>query len=442
MIWHFIRYLVTIVLPAFYKRIQGKNIKHVQVKGPVIIAMNHPNAFTDPIAFTYVTYPVRLKYLARGDAFKPGIGSYFLERLGIVPIFRIQDGGKEGLKKNDQSYIRVNKLLKRNHKIIVFAEGLCIQERRLRPLKKGVARMVFGAYEYLSNDELTVVPVGVNYSQPDKFRSTLFYNVGEPMKVKDFYEEYKVNPAKGNNAFLQALEPKMKELITHINNKEYDKTVIYIEDLLKRDLLKQKGLNPKKLENDYEVTKEITAAVNEAEILHKNELDEFTQKAKAYFSDLRKNKLRDWLIKPSTNLSMAHVLGRFFLILLGLPFYIVGYGGNFIPYYFSEKIVKKGIRANKEFYSSFAIGVGMLLVWINLALFFFVVYHFSATVLWPILTIFALVLCGWFTLHFHFFVLKTLGMLRAVKEKEKVKQFKERRAELLSLVNKFLPFQG
>lgn len=99
MIWNTLRYLITFFLPAFYKRIQGKNLSELNVKGPVIIAMNHPNAFTDPIYIAYLSYPLRVSYLARGDAFKPGLVSYLLEKIGIVPIFRIQDGGKEGLKK-------------------------------------------------------------------------------------------------------------------------------------------------------------------------------------------------------------------------------------------------------------------------------------------------------------------------------------------------------
>ena len=73
MVWHLLKYWASFFIPAFYKRVQAKNIKNLQVKGPVIIAMNHPNAFTDPVAITYVSYPQRLKYLARGDAFRPGL---------------------------------------------------------------------------------------------------------------------------------------------------------------------------------------------------------------------------------------------------------------------------------------------------------------------------------------------------------------------------------
>jgi len=107
MIFHTLRYLISFILPVFYKRTQVKNMDNIRIKGPVIIAMNHPNAFTDPVYFTYLSYPQRVSYLARGDAFKPGLISYILEGIGIVPIFRIQDGGKDGLKKNDETYSRV-----------------------------------------------------------------------------------------------------------------------------------------------------------------------------------------------------------------------------------------------------------------------------------------------------------------------------------------------
>jgi len=86
---------MSFVIGVYFKRTKVKNSHYLKVKGPVIIAMNHPNAFMDPVAFTTLLYPPRVRYLARGDAFKKGIVTMLLESLGIIPIFRIQDGGKE-----------------------------------------------------------------------------------------------------------------------------------------------------------------------------------------------------------------------------------------------------------------------------------------------------------------------------------------------------------
>ena len=387
MIWHILRYWISFVLPVFYKRIQGRNIKNIQGKNPVIIAMNHPNAFTDPILITHLSYPIKVRYLARGDAFKPGFAAWFLGRLGIVPIFRIQDGGREGLKKNDDAYRMVNSLLKKNCKIIVFAEGLCIQERRLRPLKKGVSRMIFGAYEYLGdNNKLTVVPVGINYSKADKFRSTVFYNVGEPIPVKDYIADFKENPAKANNSFLQMLAPKMKELITHVNDPENDETVYQVEIICKKDILKERKLSFRDLNNDFVVLKELTEKVNRVAEEQPELLKEFKTKATVYFNTLKKNNLRDWLFSPRQKYKITplHLFLRTCLFIIGLPAFIVALTGNLIPYKLTEKITGKIVK-NKEFYSSFAIALGMIFFMITYVLWFAFIYSFSDSVITPVL---------------------------------------------------------
>ncbi len=439
MIWHILRYWISFVLPVFYKRIQGRNIKNIKVKGPVIIAMNHPNAFTDPILITHLSYPIKVKYLSRGDAFKPGFAAWFLSRLGIIPIFRIQDGGREGLKKNDEAYSMVNAFLKKNSKIIVFAEGLCVQERRLRPLKKGVSRMIFGAYEYLGeNNNLTVLPVGINYSKPDKFRSTAFYNVGEPIYVKDFIAEYRENPAKANNNFLQILAPKMKELITHINNPQNDEAVYQVEIICKKDILKERGLTFRDKYNDFVVLKELTEKVNTAEVERPEVLSEFKTKAKDYFNLLKKNNLRDWLISPRQKYkqSALHLFFRTVLLLLGFPVFVTALIGNYLPYFATEKLARKIVK-NKEFYSSFAIALGMIFFMINYVLWFVITYSFSETIFPPLFICALLIACAWISLYYRPFSKKTLGLYRIARNKKLYNELFEKRKELLSLINKF-----
>lgn len=439
MVWHLLKYWNVFILAAFYKRIQIKNLKNLQVKGPVIIAMNHPNAFTDPIGLTYVTYPLRLKYLARGDAFKPGLLAWLLEQIGIVPIYRIQDGGLEGLKKNEKAYERVNHLLKKNFKIIVFAEGICVQERRLRPLKKGVARMVFGAYETLPHNQLTVVPIGVNYSKPNKFRSTIFYNVGEPIYVKDFEAVYKENPAKANNLFLQALEPKMKELITHINDKNYDQAVYFMEALCKRNWLNAQGLDHKNLSHDFQVSHQITTKVNEA-VENKTEIvDEFMRAGSDYFKELDRQGLKDWLVDPKQNASVTHVnlAVRCFFLALGLPIYLLGLTGNYLPYRLAIYLTKKILKKNVEFYSSIFIGLAMALFLINYVAWFLIVYVLSPTVFYPLAVCTAFALSAWFSLQFHPYILKARGMRTILKNKHLGERLSIQREGLMKLVNQF-----
>ena len=121
----------------------------------------------------------------------------------------------------------------RNKKIIIFAEGICIQERRLRPLKKGVPRMIFGAMTDSDLKNLTVVPVGVNYQDPSQFRGTVFFNVGEPISINDYMEQYKEAPAKTMKVFLVDLAAKKKPLIVNINYHRSEKVIEHLEIILK-----------------------------------------------------------------------------------------------------------------------------------------------------------------------------------------------------------------
>lgn len=426
------------MIPVFYKRVQGKNLHYLHTKTPAVIAMNHPNAFADPVILSTITFPLRLKYLARGDAFKPGIVTFLLSQIGIVPIFRIQDGGKDGLKKNDDSYRSVNALLKKNNKVIVFAEGLCVQERRLRPLKKGVARMVFGAYEHLNNDKLLVIPVGINYSKPDKLRSNLFYNVGEPIPVKDFIESYRQNPARTQNQFLEVLAGKMKELISHINLPADDEAVYMAEKLCKKDWMKQQQLRYSDLSDQLIVLKQITEKINKASAHQNPALNEFKAEARAYFEGLNKFKLRDWLIDPSQNktVNWALFIGRCLLLMAGLPLYILGLTGNLLPLYVTNKIARM-IAKTREFYASMALGVSMLVFLLNYVLWFLIISSFAPTVLWAYSSCALFVLSGVFSLYYHPFALKTFGVFRILINPSLATSLLQQRKKCLTLINKF-----
>lgn len=440
MILMFLRIIMSLSLNSFYKRIKVKNKYVLDVDAPMILALNHPNAFMDPVVFSLVVYPPKFKYLARGDAFKPGLASYALERLGLAPIYRIQDGGKEGLQKNNETYARVNYFLSKKAKIIVFAEGLCIQERRLRPIKKGVPRMVFGAMDVIQNPDFLVVPVGINYSEASKVGSTMFYNIGEPIRVADFYEEYKAHPSRTYNKFIKVLEPRLKDLITHIDNPENDELVPWLEKIFMRDLCKQQKLNFRDPEHEYIISKQITEKVNAADREQKEKMTELNSKCETYFKHLEVMGVRDWVIDPTNKwqLNWLHVFLRGVIILLSLPVIIRGMLGNYLPYKLSEYIVKKKIK-HIEFYSSFNLGIGTFLTLFFYIIQFIIAYNLAPHIGWPILVVLVSFLTGKFTLNFYPFILKTKGLIKALTNTIGLKNLREERSQiaiLFDLINK------
>ncbi len=138
-------------------RFQGNRGK----KEPTLIASNHPNSFFDAIIIA-VHYPEPIYFLARGDAFKNPIVTKFLRALHLIPIYRLSEG-KENLNKNQDTFKTCLDLLHENKTILIFSEGICINEWNLRPLKKGTARLALMAMQDgLLN--LRIQPTNVNYS--------------------------------------------------------------------------------------------------------------------------------------------------------------------------------------------------------------------------------------------------------------------------------------
>lgn len=418
MLWHILKYYMGFVIAVYYKRATVKNAKNLRVKGPVIIAVNHPNAFMDPIALTTLVYPPRLRYLARGDAFKKGIVTTLLESLGIIPIFRIQDGGKEGLKKNDETYQRVTQLLKKNKKIIIFAEGLCIQERRLRPLKKGVPRMILGAMESGELDNLIVVPMGINYTDPSQFRGTFFCNIGEPIKMVDYMASYKEAPAKTMNQFLADLAPRMKELIVHINHQRSEEVITHIEEIYRHKYYKQHHYHLNNLEHDFLFSTKVVDVINRAEELKPEAVKELHHQTSHYFDVLKKHKLKDWLINPAKQKSINYVMFslRLLFIILTLPIYIRGLAASYIPYKLTDIITKKKVKVI-EFKASFNMGIGALLFLCYYLLQFFITKALAPNPWWAVLVILISVLTSLFCLYVSPFRKKTWGILRLLKLK-------------------------
>ncbi len=422
MLWHIFKYYLGFVIAVFFKKTQISNLQNLQVKGPVILAMNHPNAFMDPVAISALVYPPRIRYLARGDAFKKGAATWVLESLGVIPIFRIQDGGKEGLLKNDETYNIVNSLLKKNKKIIIFAEGICIQERRLRPLKKGVPRMIFGAMTDSNLNNLTVVPVGVNYQDPSQFRGTVFFNVGEPISMIDYMEQYKEAPAKTMNVFLADLSVKMKQLIVNITHHRSEKVIEHLEIILKYDFIKKHKLNLKNLEHDFLFSTNIVEVINKAEDSVPELVLELSEKTKHYFSELKKYKLRDWLINPHQHrkINYVGVAFRMALIILTLPIYVIGLIGNYWPYKLAHVITTKKVRV-KEFKASFYMGIGAVLFLVNYLLLFFIPKVIYSGWLGLLIVVISF-LCGFICLYLSPLRKKTMGMLQILSLKSKNKK--------------------
>lgn len=420
----------------FYKNIQVRNLNNLPTDRPVLLTSNHPNSFMDAIVLS-VLVKQKLNSLVRSDVFNTPLKRWFLAQIGLTPIYRLQEG-KDQLYKNAETFDKCYEILRANKTILVFSEGICIQERRLRKLKKGTARIALGAEE--SRDfklGLVVVPVGINYSKPKNFRSDVFVNFGEAFEMTEFIDVYKHDKVKGINSFTKFLQEKMTQLLVVIEDKANDTFVEHVEEIFKKQELKILSMDSKNLEHHFQFSSRITQKINDAHKQTPEKIEHVKTKTEQYQKQIYDLKLRDHLfIKDNSKISFFIFVRNCLLLLLGLPLHIYGLINNYLPYKIAHSTTNKVVKL-LEFHSSVNIAMGTLLF-----LIFYIVQTLLIAFLFPlqvlVIYLLSLPLSGVFCLYYFPFLKKTMGVgrLLLLKNNNKTK-FEELLNQRMGILNLF-----
>ena len=179
-----LHYVLFIYRLAFSKiSIVGR--EHIPTDGAVIFAPNHTNAFMD--AFTVLEVakgPV--VFVARADVFRNPIAAKIFHFLKIMPIMRMRDG-RENLKKNDHIIQSAVDVLRARVPFGIFCEGTHRMKHSILPLVKGIFRIALQADEALNGEiPVYIVPIGIEYGNYTRYRSTISVQVGEAFNVSKF----------------------------------------------------------------------------------------------------------------------------------------------------------------------------------------------------------------------------------------------------------------
>lgn len=176
MFYYFIRYLYRLGMLFFYRRVSFHNRQGMHAKGPLMIALNHPNSFIDAKYLgTYMEHPIY--FIARGDAFNLPWIRKILEALKMIPIFRIRDG-KEKLSLNQQTFDAVVEVFRKGGVVLIFVEGFCEHQTELQlPLKKGAPRIIADCWK--QGIDVRIMPVWLRYDSFSDYGKILDINFGK-----------------------------------------------------------------------------------------------------------------------------------------------------------------------------------------------------------------------------------------------------------------------
>ena len=348
---------LTFILPPFtfrifFRRIFYSNLKKVPLEKPLLLAGNHQNSFMDGILVgSYLTQPIN--FLMRADMFRHPLARFSLRELNVSPVYRIEEG-LENVHKNRETFKYIYDVLKKNGNYVVFAEGICVQEKRLQKLRKGTARMAFGAEEAFGLD-VNIVPVGVNYTYPAKFRKEVLINFDDAFSIKELKDLYSTHPAKALLAFNEKIEAGLKRQVIIIENPENDWLAEQLLIMGRNNLVLPFFRWRFDSDDRRALEKDICDKVNHIARFEEDWKDGLEVKVKEYTDLLKKYHLKDENIARKLDYGFL----RYLTVFLGWPLFLTGYISNLIPYVIPPLICRLTIR-DPRFYSSVYIGIGTI----------------------------------------------------------------------------------
>lgn len=366
--YRYFKYTLSRMYSVFYKKIYFADIDKIPKDRKLIIALNHPTAFSEPIMVAgYLALTGYNHVLLRGDMFNNPLAARFLRVIRTIPIYRKKDG-LTNLRKNEQIMEEIkDHLHSGTDSIVIMSEGVSKLEKRLRPIQKGTARIAFDTFEKYGDRDITIVPIGVNFADANRFRSTVSIAVNEPIHLENYLELYQENKAKGVKKLTADLQTALREKVVHIEDPEDEDTVNWLlefnrnefpvsahpyfendKKLLEQELRISENFNKKTKEEKLEIAAETNAYLRR---LHEYRADDYGA-AKSYKSNF----------------------GNWLLLLLLFPIQLIGLIWNYPPMRFADSFSRKKAQLPK-FRGSLAVGVGYFawilwyLIWVIAAAF-------------------------------------------------------------------------
>lgn len=409
MLYQFLRFIVLVAIRLFFKSIRLKNLDKVPKKGALILAANHPSTFLDPLVGA-LFLPRKVHFLANGGIYKIPIVAWLLKKLYTIPIYRQQDSGT-ATNQNEDSFRACYELLEKKGAIIIFPEGSSEDERKLRKIKTGTARIALGA-EMKNNFELGVnlVCVGINYTNPRKFQSRLMVNFGLPISLSQYKESYAADSIKAVQDLTNQIKTALESMTVVIQTKEIDELVEKIERLYATTLRQELKVEGHETEQIFTVAQHFADAVHYFEAKEPARVDSLQISISQYFKQLEKYNLSDSLIVLPI-LGLIEKIKFVLYAILGFPMYFFGLVHNFLPYqlpslltnaitkditYHAPMNLVFGIFTFLSFYIGFGIGF----------------YHFVPSFGYLFAYLLLLALFGFFAYRYWYFILDLIGRWR------------------------------
>jgi len=347
-----------------FKRYYGNYIvtgrENIPLNCPVIFAPNHINALMDALAVHSIAPPkLPVIFLARADVFKNPTAKKLLKFCKIMPAFRMRDG-IENLGKNNDVFEHCVGILRQNKALGIMPEGDQGEQRKLRPLVKGIFRIAFAAQQLQGAlPYVKIVPVGIDYGDLTKFGKHIIINIGKPIEVSAFMSAHQQNPVIATNEIRDILRNNLNDLSVNLASVKYYECFEIVIKVANSTFVKKLNLIENTV-NRFTARQEIVKKLVELEENEPDKIEKLNSIAIKLKGLMNKLNLQKWVLETE-NQTKTRIISKSLLLLCTFPIFIAGLLFNFLPFFLPVFIRKFVLKSQYEgFFSSLQFGLGIL----------------------------------------------------------------------------------
>ncbi len=397
-----------LMMRGFMRKMYVHNSHKVPSDKPVLLAANHPTAFIDPcLLCTFIDPP--LYNMTRGDIFRKPIFRRMMESINMFPVFRMRDG-YTSRDRNDEVFQFCRTKLGQKRVVTIYVEGEHHLEKRVRPIQKGIVRIAFDTFSSLQIPDLQIIPAGCNYMYGDCPRDEAMVMIGDPIWVRDYWEEYQRDPNTAAARLTADIETGLKAVCFHVADPQDDILAEQMLTLHRSDHPYSYWPIVEYHNRRFLTEKSVCDQVNTLEQPRKQALKE---RALQYFSALDQSGLTDAALRQPGQGAWWRLLYFGLLLAPFLAGYLTSLPIILLSKYVANKTVKK-----REFYSSVRMGAGLIS-----GMLYYFLWFLACLITWnPWWIGFSLVMpvLGWFSMFYREAWSRWLGARTALQHSDRV----------------------
>ena len=312
-LYSFLRPFVDYCARSSYRRFEVHGQENLPKDGALIYGINHSNTLMDALVVLATSHHKKV-FMARGDIFANPTVAKILRFTRILPLYRIRNG-VAAVRNNTDSMEQAVDVVRDEVGLYLFPEGRHRTKHSLLQLSKGIFHIALDSNKEFGDEKpVYLVPVGIEYGDYFRYRSTCMVNFGEAINVTDFIKNStEENEAVLMNQLRAMLGERISKLITFIpDDEDYD---------AKWEIVKMKnekrvgGLYKKMLRNRATVEK-----IGQYKSEHPEEAKDLFAKVLGFADQRVKNKIS--VTSTAKKRPLLNSLWKLLVAIVGLPYFL------------------------------------------------------------------------------------------------------------------------